>query len=189
MTNSPLLQIDAGCVKVEDLYSPFYVHHLTLANKNLDSMSINWVMQKNGVPVELPQEAFVLSYQRVSLDMNSSHGNIASEGKIYLSRKRLVFIASTSSRYHVRDKGDKEFRDLTVPLKQIYGARVVQPWFGPNKWKADIRPVPEGGLEPDNQLWQLSLTFKDGGVFDFSTRMEALIEEEQRKDELPEYRP
>lgn len=152
-------------------------------------MSINWVMTKDGKPIELPEESFVFSCDRVSFALHSNHGNMAGEGKLYLSKQRLVFLALAPDKYHVKGKGDKHFRDFAVALTKVYGAKVVQPWFGPNKWQADVLPVVGGGLEPDNQLWQLSLTFKDGGVFDFSSKIAQILEEEAKKDELPEYRP
>ncbi|KAJ3216505.1 hypothetical protein HDU67_009372 [Dinochytrium kinnereticum] len=93
---------------------------------------------------------------------------------------------------YVPPKPQAFFDTLTVPLPNLQQGKLVQPWFGANRYEAVCLPVPNGGLPlPGSVTW----TFKEGGAFEFSTIFRQLSERiddpstyhPSEEDFLPEY--
>jgi hypothetical protein len=160
-------------------------------------MSVNWVMiGQDGFPITLPHEQFAYNglVKRVDLYMESlgSSSKInCTNGLIYASKERLLYVPvqkNQVNQYYVHNKGDSEFKSLSVPLSKIQSHSIISPWFGPYKWQMIVEPVIKGGLEPGNMLWKAQFVFKDGGIVEFNHIIEQLLNE-PREEPLPEYRP
>lgn len=117
-----------------------------------------------------------------------------SEGELYLSTRRLVYVASPQAptrRYHVAGKGDRDMSTVSIPLDRIRDSRLHQPWLGPSGWVAVVVPVAEGGMEPSSEVWQARVGWKEGGVYEFAEAFEKA--ERARKagqahvEDLPQY--
>ncbi|KAL8703576.1 MAG: hypothetical protein Q9201_003249 [Fulgogasparrea decipioides] len=53
---------------------------------------------------------------------------------------------------------------------------VDAPFFGANSWTGILKPVSGGGIPAHHVYIKLSMTFKDGGAFDFATTYERIKE-------------
>lgn len=73
-----------------------------------------------------------------------------------------------------------QFQTFHAPLLNCQNSRVAAPWFGANKWECELQPVPNGGLPPQYQRLEFSLTFKDGGAYDFFTYFTRVVERLQQ---------
>lgn len=74
---------------------------------------------------------------------------------------------------------------FAAPLSNIHDSHVTAPWFGPNAWTCIIQPVPGGGIPSSDAAGiELTLTFKEGGAYDFHTRMSELKERLAQMREL-----
>ncbi|KAL8691738.1 MAG: hypothetical protein Q9218_003109 [Villophora microphyllina] len=63
-----------------------------------------------------------------------------------------------------------------TPILNLQDTRVDAPFFGANSWTGILKPVAEGGIPPHHIFVKLSMTFKDGGAFDFATTYERIKE-------------
>jgi len=86
----------------------------------------------------------------------------------------------------------KPFSSFAAPMTHVYDSHVEAPWIGPNIWTSSIRSVKGGGLPPfhidadgDNEnesrlltdgLFELRLTFYEGGAYDFQSGYERVKE-------------
>ncbi|KAK9370038.1 hypothetical protein V1509DRAFT_618356 [Lipomyces kononenkoae] len=169
-------------------------------------MSINWVMlSRNPVDAYVPLPNEITIYrapQRTSFKLrqvgNQSSstssvypGNIsstalpvkydASHGQLLLTSHRVIYLADSPS---------SVFQSFAAPLRNVHDAHVTQPWFGPNMWSSVVVAVQDGGLPTDTPL-ELTITFKDGGAFEFHDCFERIRERMQEGvnhiDELPTY--
>ncbi|CDO57445.1 Conserved hypothetical protein [Geotrichum candidum] len=114
-------------------------------------------------------------------------------GTVSISTTEVVYIPlpDSATRYHVKDKGDKNFESLSIPLDRVRDSHVTTPFIGPNGWVAVIFPSRIGGLEPFNEAWKLELTFSDGGAYEFEEAFvkcrEARELGQNHIDDLPVY--
>ncbi|VVT49286.1 uncharacterized protein SAPINGB_P002196 [Magnusiomyces paraingens] len=168
-------------------------------------MSVNWVTLDNQQrPVPLPGEEFVFeqndSDARLSLScktIDKTPGatiDSSAGGRLFLSTQRLIYLAeSTDSRYHIEGKGDALFDNLAVPLSGFKGARLHQPWIGPNAWVGVFVPTNGGGLNPELAMWEMKISFATGGALDFARLFQRALEartlQQSHIDELPQYTP
>ncbi|KAK9240741.1 hypothetical protein V1525DRAFT_394839 [Lipomyces kononenkoae] len=169
-------------------------------------MSINWVMlSRNPVDgyVPLPNEVTIYrapqrtSFKLRQVGQQSSSissvypGNItstarpvkfdASHGRLILTSHRVIYLPDAPS---------SAFQSFAAPLRSVYDAHVTQPWFGPNMWSCVVVAVQDGGL-PTETPFEVTITFKDGGAFEFHDSFERIRERMQEGvnhiDELPTY--
>jgi hypothetical protein len=144
-------------------------------------MSLNWVMVKDGAPVELPGEVFVYRGSRISvhLQVQSTERNEikCGSGKIYLSAQRVVYLPDDPVTYRVHGRGDKEMKSMGIPISDINSetGRIVSPWFGPYQYHFRFMPTPDAGFEPHNAPWSASLQFKEGGIVEFDQKFNDLF--------------
>lgn len=100
-------------------------------------------------------------------------------------------IVGPSTRYHVKGLGDMNFDNISIPLSKFSSARIVQPWVGPNGWAAVFTAVKDGGLEPQHLLWEVTITFSEGGGVEFAKMFEKAVRacrmNQNHIDELPAY--
>lgn len=146
-----------------------------------------------------PHEKFVFDNSNVTIKLTNFKDKtvIAADGRLRLSNSRLTIEAKPVT-YRVIGKGDREFRSLsaTVIVKDggIKESRLVQPWFGPNKWEAIVIPSAVCSLEP-RCPWVLSISFNSGGVFEFTQQFgsfasaAAAAHSEGINEVLPPYQP
>lgn len=162
-------------------------------------MSVNWVtLNDNKQPIPLPREEFVFQQiTRLSMvcrTINKTPGariEGAAEA-IYLSAQRVIFLSnSDSSQYHIDGKGDANFENISIPLSNFKGAKLHQPWIGPNAWIGAFTPTPSGGLDPELAMWEIKISFPSGGAFEFAKKFEQAMRAESLNqshiDELPQY--
>ncbi|KAK9478833.1 hypothetical protein V1514DRAFT_329891 [Lipomyces japonicus] len=119
----------------------------------------------------------------------------SSQGSLILSSHRLIYLPDATSSLGP----SPGFLSFAAPLGNVHDAHVTQPWFGPNQWSAVIVPVVDGGLTQNDDSagrhhpFELLLTFKDGGAFEFQDKFERIRERQQEGlqhiDELPQYEP
>lgn len=121
-----------------------------------------------------PNEVFVLTSENVSIKLTNVEDktSIATTGSLYLSSSRIVLAAKPVT-YRIIGKGDREFKSLSANVIDKNGgirhSRLVQPWFGPNKWEALLIPDASRTFEP-HCPWILSLAFNSGGAFEFTQK-------------------
>ncbi|KAI9688330.1 MAG: hypothetical protein M1822_001278 [Bathelium mastoideum] len=148
-------------------------------------MSINWVMlADHGGFTPLPgEQTLYTSPPRTSLSLQSlgkhtgadAFSISSSAGCIYLTNRRIVYLPSTPT---------PTLQSLTVPLLNLHDTHVTAPWFGPNVWASLVQPVSGGGLPAQHAAFELRLTFRDGGAFDFHTAFERIKERLQQAVEV-----
>ncbi|EEH08132.1 conserved hypothetical protein [Histoplasma capsulatum G186AR] len=95
----------------------------------------------------------------------------SSTGCVYLTNQRVVYLPTNST---------PQFQSFSAPLLNLQDTHVSAPFFGPNIWTAQVKPVAGGGIPPSHAYLQLKLTFKDGGAFDFHSGFERIKERLQQ---------
>ncbi|KAK9448826.1 uncharacterized protein V1518DRAFT_305952 [Limtongia smithiae] len=177
-------------------------------------MSLNWVMLARSpadvyVPLEgettvfraAARSAFRLkSIAKLPSSSSTFPGNAAavsaaqslprfesSRGQLLITSQRLIYVPDS----HTHGLGPAPgFASFAAPLRNIYDAHVTQPWFGPNAWMAVVIPVPDGGL-PERVPFELTITFNEGGAFEFHEAFERIRERVQEGlnhiEQLPVY--
>ncbi|KAL8672875.1 MAG: hypothetical protein Q9168_002684 [Polycauliona sp. 1 TL-2023] len=140
-------------------------------------MALNWVMlnpQNKFIP--LPGERILLtSPSRTTLSLqtpNSYPGkepiNISSSGgTAYITSQRVVYLPASPT---------PRLQSFSAPILNLQDTHVESPFFGANSWTGILKPVPDGGIPPHHAYVQFSMTFKEGGAFDFATTYERLKE-------------
>ncbi|OJD25399.1 hypothetical protein ACJ73_03235 [Blastomyces percursus] len=141
----------------------------------------SWVMLHDTEEfVRLPNECIMYtSPPRTSLMLQSGNprpGNEplsiqSSTGRVYLTNQRVVYLPAHST---------PQFQSFSAPLLNLQDTHVSAPFFGPNLWVSQVKPVPGGGIPPSHVSLQLKLTFKDGGAFDFHSAFERIKERLQQ---------
>ncbi|KLJ11021.1 hypothetical protein EMPG_13691 [Blastomyces silverae] len=160
----------------------------------------SWVMlhETEGF-VRLPNERIMYtSPPRTSLTLQSGRprpGNEplsiqSSTGRVYLTNQRvchpsrcsyMTIVPNRSSQVvYLPANSTPQFQSFSAPLLNLLDTHVSAPFFGPNLWTAQVKPVPGGGIPPSHVSLQLKLTFKDGGAFDFHSAFERIKERLQQ---------
>ncbi|KAI8996729.1 hypothetical protein BC832DRAFT_542528 [Gaertneriomyces semiglobifer] len=152
-------------------------------------MSVNRVQlnQANSSPVLVPGEKIFLNQAKVKLEYHSGNGYpgsgthlFCSQGVLYLTNKRIVYVASPALDF---------LKTLNVPLESLRNSQFHQSLFTSNWYEAKVHPVPNGGLGMD--VGTLQLTFTGGGGFEFSSmvmQLQSRLGESVPQDEsLPLY--
>ena len=65
---------------------------------------------------------------------------------------------------------------FSAPLVNLHDTHVTAPFFGPNVWNAVLQPVPGGGLTTSSSYIEVKMTFKEGGAYEFQTKLEVAKE-------------
>lgn len=137
-----------------------------------------------------------LKYQssstRQSLNIRLKENNVkrkieinASNGKIYLTNKRLIFVTDS--------QGD--FTSFVIDLAYAsaiqFSHELRSPWFGPNYWQFLFFSEPTAKILTDGfspgEWFVGEIRFKDGGIFDFVRTFNDVILNSSIDDELPRY--
>ncbi|KAI8097777.1 uncharacterized protein BX664DRAFT_327245 [Halteromyces radiatus] len=148
-------------------------------------MSLNCAMLSHDRQsvIPLPQEKafFTQSSIKLVLDCSedgypgNSSGYWSSQGLIYLSNQRIVFIAQ---------KPNDSLQSLNIPILHLKNWKLEQPWFGANYIEGIVLPVSGGGLLKNGKL---RLTFTEGGAIEFTTILQALYERLAETNEMPSH--
>ncbi|PGH34497.1 hypothetical protein GX50_02680 [[Emmonsia] crescens] len=126
--------------------------------------------------VRLPNERIMYtSPPRTSLLLQSGNprpGNEplsiqSSTGCVYLTNQRVVYLPAHPT---------PQFQSFSAPLLNLQDTHVSAPFFGPNLWTSQVKPVAGGGIPASYVSLQLKLIFKDGGAFDFHSGFERIKE-------------
>ncbi|CAK9440339.1 uncharacterized protein LODBEIA_P44390 [Lodderomyces beijingensis] len=119
---------------------------------------------------------------------NGSHTRIsASDGYVYLTSKRFIFITATQGDI------DSFVIDLTLaPLLQLTH-KLQAPWFGSNYWQFILFSVPEPSIAsdglPKNEYFKGDLHFHDGGVFGFVEVLNRVLNDVVNNKDIDESLP
>ncbi|KAL8683596.1 MAG: hypothetical protein Q9186_000508 [Xanthomendoza sp. 1 TL-2023] len=132
-----------------------------------------WVMlDSSRIFVRLSGERiFFTSPSRTSLSIqtpNSYPGkeplNISSSGgTAYITNQRIVYLPTSPT---------PQLQSFSAPILNLQDTHVDAPFFGANSWTGILKPVTGGGIPPNHAYIKISMTFKDGGAFDFATTYE-----------------
>ncbi|KAI8908716.1 hypothetical protein DFJ77DRAFT_513323 [Powellomyces hirtus] len=128
-------------------------------------MSLNGaILNPDGTPVLIVGEKLFLNQGGVLMEYESGNGypgqgnNFYSQkGHLFLTNRRVIYVSHPPMDY---------FRNLNVPLENLKGGTLQQPWFQANCYQATVQPVPNGGLTLQGQV---KFSFKEGGGFEFSS--------------------
>lgn len=114
----------------------------------------------------------------------------SSTGCVYLTNQRVCRPSHCSYMTLLPNPGSQvvylptnstpQFQSFSAPLLNLQDTHVSAPFFGPNIWTAQVKPVAGGGIPPSHAYLQLKLTFKDGGAFDFHSGFERIKERLQQ---------
>ncbi|KAK8794153.1 hypothetical protein WA171_003278 [Blastocystis sp. BT1] len=118
-------------------------------------MSVNPGIGQDGVPILFVGEKLLLRRNRMRLISKIGNFNVKSDGILYLSTVRLIFIA---------DKQTESFTGLDVPLMSIRNEKFNQPIFGSNNLSFNV--VPQTGWGESYQF-SVVLEFRNGGAQTF----------------------
>lgn len=88
-------------------------------------------------------------------------------GVVYITNQRIVYLPSTCT---------PELQSFSAPILNLQDTYVRAPFFGANYWIALCKPVPGGGIPPNNAAVELRFTFREGGAFDFHSTFEQIKE-------------
>ncbi|CAO3589177.1 unnamed protein product [Absidia cylindrospora] len=148
-------------------------------------MSLNCAMLSadGRLVIPLPQEKSFYSQDTVKLVLDCSEngypgtstGYWSSQGLLYLSNRRIVFIPSSPT---------EQFQSLNIPILHLKNWTLEQPWFGANYIEGIVIPVPGGGLVKNGKL---TLTFREGGAIEFTTILQNLMERMSEINEVPSH--
>lgn len=69
-----------------------------------------------------------------------------------------------------------QLQSFSAPILNLQDTHTESPFFGANSWTGVLKPVVGGGIPPHHAYIKLSMTFKEGGAFDFATTYERLKE-------------
>ncbi|KAJ3111412.1 hypothetical protein HDU96_005738 [Phlyctochytrium bullatum] len=130
----------------------------------------------------LVQDGVVMDYLTGNGYPGQGHHYFSPKGKIFLTNRRVIYVPPRPQAF---------FDTLTIPLPNLQEGKLIQPWWGANRYEAVCVPVPNGGLPlPGSVTW----TFKEGGAFEFSTmfrqlksRLDEVVYQQSEDDFLPEY--
>ncbi|KAI8846094.1 hypothetical protein BC829DRAFT_399222 [Chytridium lagenaria] len=129
------------------------------------------------------QDGVMMDYLSGNGYPGQGHHYYCVKGKLYLTNRRVIYVPPKPQAF---------FDTLTVPLPNLQEGKLVQPWFGANRYEGVCVPVPNGGLPVAGTV---TWTFKEGGAFEFSTfhrqltsRIEGTAPYQQSEDDfLPAY--
>ncbi|KAI4101622.1 MAG: hypothetical protein L6R37_004855 [Teloschistes peruensis] len=82
-------------------------------------------------------------------------------------RQQIVYLPATPT---------PQLQSFSAPILNLQDTRVDAPFFGANSWTGILKPVGGGGIPSHHVYVKLSMTFKDGGAFDFATIYERIKE-------------
>ncbi|KAI8323911.1 hypothetical protein GQ54DRAFT_257490 [Martensiomyces pterosporus] len=156
-------------------------------------MALNAVMLERGLrnPVPLPNENFLYHCNGVKFDLKIGDGypgnSVAYQspsGTAFISNQRIVFLSQTATAETSASNsaGPNAVSSFTIPHGNVRDQKFTQPIFGANRFEALAIPVAGGGV-PSNAM--LTLTFKEGGGFDFATIARKMSERIQETGEIP----
>ncbi|KAL8797618.1 MAG: hypothetical protein Q9182_007168 [Xanthomendoza sp. 2 TL-2023] len=137
----------------------------------------SWVMldsNRNFVPLSGERILFT-SPSRTSLSLQTPHSYPGKEplsisssgGTAYITNQRIVYLPTAPT---------PQLQSFSAPILNLQDTHVDAPFFGANSWTGILKPVPGGGIPRNHAYIKISMTFKDGGAFDFATTYERLKE-------------
>ncbi|KAL9601930.1 MAG: hypothetical protein Q9219_002154 [cf. Caloplaca sp. 3 TL-2023] len=88
-------------------------------------------------------------------------------GTAFVTNQRIVYLPSTPT---------AQLRSFSAPILNLQDTHVDAPFFGANSWTGIVKPVSGGNIPPHHAFVKLSMTFKDGGAFDFASTYERIKE-------------
>lgn len=122
-----------------------------------------------------------------SLSSTSNVNISATDGYLYLTSKRLVFITAT--------QGDIQSFVIDLNLSPILqlSHKIQAPWFGANYWEfmfySALQPSIASDGFPKNQYYTGEIKFNDGGLFQFVEIINNVINDVINNREIDESLP
>ena len=131
-------------------------------------MALNPPLLNNGLPAGLPSEWFCLERNGIELLIETRDATLRKQtlkrARLYLTTQRICVVAEAPN--------SAGLRSFDIPLAGISNESFEQPIFGCNYLKADVAPLPGGGLgglnvNDSGQPPRICLYFLDGGAGTF----------------------
>ncbi|KAJ2162011.1 hypothetical protein GGF46_001003 [Coemansia sp. RSA 552] len=143
-------------------------------------------------PEPLPGENFLYHCNGVKFELKSGSGYpgdpvqfAVSSGTAFVSNQRVVYLpVHTTYQTSNQTPTDRSLNSFTIPHANLKNQEFTQPLFGSNCYKAFATPVPGGGIAGSATL---TLTFKEGGGYDFYETARKVVERTQETGEVPPY--
>uniref|UniRef100_A0A7S2S2S8 GRAM domain-containing protein n=1 Tax=Mucochytrium quahogii TaxID=96639 RepID=A0A7S2S2S8_9STRA len=125
-------------------------------------MSMNPSMYNERTPFAVSGELFLVSRPSLYFELQAEGlpKVSASNGTVFLTTKRLVFVAEPA----VKQRDGFMFQAFEIPLEKIADEKFNQPIFGSNNLAGTVKPVPGMGLNTDAKY---KLYFNAGGAGTF----------------------
>ncbi|KAL8936891.1 MAG: hypothetical protein Q9216_004693 [Gyalolechia sp. 2 TL-2023] len=140
-------------------------------------MALNWVMlDSNQRFIPLPQERIhFTSPSRTTLSLQTPNSYPGKEplaitsgsGTAFVTNQRIVYLPATPT---------AQLQSFSAPILNLQDTHVDAPFFGANSWSGILKPVNGGNIPAHHAYVKLSMTFKDGGAFDFASTYERIKE-------------
>ncbi|KAL8867024.1 MAG: hypothetical protein Q9174_005929, partial [Haloplaca sp. 1 TL-2023] len=140
-------------------------------------LDTSWVMlDAHQKFVLLPQERIhFTSPSRTTLSLTSPNSYpgkeplsiTSSSGVAYVTNQRVVYLPANPT---------LSLQSFSAPLLNLQDTHVSAPFFGANAWSGILNPVSGGGIPSHHLYVKISMTFKDGGAFDFANTYERIKE-------------
>ncbi|KAJ2077387.1 hypothetical protein H4R24_005155 [Coemansia sp. RSA 988] len=155
-------------------------------------MALNAVMLEEGTrhPVPLPNENFLYHCSGVKFELKSGDGYPgdavalrSDSGTAFVSNHRVVFLpVETTDKTSTGTSSEGTLNSFTIPHTSLRDHRFAQPLFGANRFEALVLPVAGGNIAGPAKL---TLSFKEGGGFDFATVARKMSERIQETGDAP----
>ncbi|KAL9013195.1 MAG: hypothetical protein Q9173_002093 [Seirophora scorigena] len=91
----------------------------------------------------------------------------SNSGTAYVTNQRIVYLPGAPT---------AQLQSFSAPILNLQDTRVEAPFFGANSWTGILKPVRGGNIPAHHAYVKLSMTFKDGGAFDFAAIYERIKE-------------
>lgn len=138
----------------------------------------SWVMTSpgDGGFIKLPNERTLFtSPPRTSLQISTPNTSPGAEplsveskaGVVYITNQRLVYLPASPT---------PELQSFSCPILNTQDTYVRAPFFGANYWLGTCKAVQGGGIPAAHSIFEIRLTFREGGAFDFHTTFEQIKE-------------
>lgn len=112
-------------------------------------------------------EIVVFSLPEVSVRLTASDGTtVRCDCAVTLTNQniRLRALSADGATYRVKNRGDRTFQTLAIPIASAKPHRFIQPWLGPYRWETAFVTT---AIEPAAETWTLQLTFNYGGAIEY----------------------
>lgn len=161
-------------------------------------MSVNILPPQQGLSPFALLEGEIIRFQSstvrqsLTIELQSPKSDISvhikvGDGSVFLTNQRIIFMTASQGDVSSFVLNSSQLRALR------FDHSLESPWFGPNYWRFRFFSPPDGSCSgfPKNEYFTGKIVFKDGGIFDFVTIVDDVINDAFNNnhidEELPRY--